>query len=597
MLLHRLLLWLLLLSRALGSPFRFGGVYSTEGKTATMVEAQRGYEVYIDMVNAENNGRGFLLKGKPGTEEFYFQYDFIWKDNHDDAELHAEQMNELIKEEKIHFNGGSHPSYAAEEMRIADEGGVLNYQCCVGPDELYEQGRKHVFGVPVSNRKYTKNTIRTLSLQKVGAMMIVYEESNQFTRSTCEAALQYLDEVEEVQRLSGDHVIRHFKENDVKDNDTFFKEVAMEAKERGLEAVIACVFPPEGEKLVNAFHDIKHPLKAFFATTGPTKKDWVDSFSPKWRVNDILSAAQWHRDMKYPDAFFGSTQKYNEIYERKYPGTHPTYNAAAASAVGLTLTQAIKNAFARCDISKTGGDADVLLYDPDAIECDDADDLGTRGYDRVLHALAELDMETFFGRVKFNYFQRNDGLDPVTTQIRERRLENGTVIRYIEAVLPLGYATQLMRYPAENRYQEDCKPGYYVGEDAFDPCQPCQPGEASHEVNADHCDSCPIGEWMDKTAQSACKLCPEGTHTEIRGATKNADCICKPGYFNHAQQPGVACQKCLEGATCAGGTELPIPLPGYWTTPTKRTDIYQCDPPSVCEGGANVTCAEGHEGR
>lgn len=572
---------------------RFGGVFSSHGETDTMIEAGDGYELGIDAVNALNDGKGFFVVGKPGTAGFYFKYQFYRRDDDSIEKKHYSELRKLYKEDDVHFIGGSHPKYAEKEMEISNALGRLNYQCCVGPDELYEKGLKYVFGIPASNRKYTKMTIRTLSLQNIGNPAIVYDVSNDFTRTTCEAALQYVDEIGDVQASANEILTFEFNKTAVTDD--FYKTVVQETKERGIQAVIACVFPDEGKLLVDSFHDQEYPLKAFFLTTGPTKKEWVESFEPEWRAKDIFSAAQWHRDMKYPDPVFGDTQKYTLEYEKKYDGQHPTYNAAAASAVILTLTEAIKDAFKRCDISKTDGDADELFFNPKAIDCDD--DLGERGYDRVLRTLKALDMETFFGRVKFNYYQRNDGLDPVTTQI-QTRYEDGNKSYYIEAVMPLGFATKLMNFPASNPYKESCKPGYFVNiEDEFNPCLPCKPGEASHLKNSRHCDSCPIGEWNDKAMQSNCSRCPEGTITEIRGASKLTDCMCKSGFFNVAGQAGVECETCPVGADCPGGTNPPIPQPGYWASSTRREEVYECDPPSNCKGGENVECETGHEGR
>lgn len=575
--------------------FRFGGVLSTvateEQDTTTMLEAKNGYGIYIDAVNELNNGRGFYVAGKEDTPGFYFKYDFIWREDNSDALIHAEKLQEIITEEKVHFVGGSHPTYAAEEMQICSENNVINYQCCVGPDELYEMDFKTVYGVPVSNREYTKMTIRTLSFHDLRTMAIIYEETNAFTRTTCEAAQAYADEVGAVQAKHSTNYIRTFNISNVETS--YFEEVAREAKKRGVEAVVACVFPDQGKLLVDAFHDIEYPLKAFFLTTGPTKKTWVNDFDPPFRADNLLSAAQWHRDMKYPDDFFGSTQEYANSYETKFK-VPPTYNAAAASAVGLSLTQAIQDAFIHCDISRTKGDVEVLLYDPSAIQCDDTT-LGKMGYDRVMKALAEIDMETFFGRIKFNYYRRNVGLDPVTTQVIKHTHANGVETRKIEAVLPLGYATQLMIYPAENMYSGDCQPGYYVGPDAFDKCQPCEPGDSSSTINSEHCDKCPTGEWNGKKAQSHCVHCPEGTVTEVRGATMISECKCRIGYYNIEQTTGVECQKCPFGATCAGGTELPVSLPGFWANETKRTEIYECDPPDICLG--NSTCEKGYEGK
>ena len=588
-----LLLFFASLVRCDNSTFRFGAVLSTEGDTEAMREAKYGYELFFDTLNARSDGRGLYLSGKNAVDGFYFKFDFLWREDFSDVDIHEREVKRLIEEDKIHFLGGSHPTYADKEMSLANDSGILNYHCCVGPDMLYERDRRTVFGIPASNREYTKTIIRTLALEEVGALAFVYQQDNAFTRSTCEAGIDFANEMGAVYAEESTHFIRTF--NQSSPDSEFLDDVVKGVKEHAIVAVIACVFPNAGKLLVDAFHDKEYPLKAFFLTTGPTKQTWVDSFDPKYRAYDLLSAAQWHHDMKYTDSFFGSALGYTELYQDKFDNLLPAYTSAGASAVGLTLVEAMKNAFMFCDILATEGNVEKLLYDADAVIC--TDEKKTRGYDRILEALADLDMDTFYGGVKFNFYRRNVGMDPVTTQVFKRTSQAGKEYGEIEAVLPLGYATELMNYPAENHYKEVCGPGYYVGSDSFAPCVLCEPGEISDQNNAKHCDSCPVGYWTNKPGQHQCEACPEGTHTEIRGATRVTDCICREGYFNAARERGVPCMPCPEGALCKGETAPPVPEKGYWAVETGRTAVYPCDPPTNCIGGENLLCEVGYTGR
>lgn len=585
---------LLLASALLGtafcdSTFRFGAVLSTEGSTADISGAQKGYELYFDTVNARSDGRGFFVEGKPGSEGFYFKYEFLRREDFSNRRTHKEEVMKLLEDDKIHFLGGSHPEYALDEMRMANESNVLCYHCCVGPDTFYERNFRTAFGITASNADFTRMLMRRLSFENATALTIIYQDDDDFTRETCEAADRYATEITEIRQVNNKFSIAFNGIYGTQENATNF---AKYCRKHAVDAVIACVTPDQGKILVNALHEEQYPLKAFYLTVGPTKQLWVDSFNPGEIANDLLSSTQWHAQVKYSDNFFSSTKDYVELFKKKF-GEDPDEDAAAASAVGVTLTQAIMNAFASCDISKTEGDVDALLDDPDSIVCDD--DLSISGHDRVLNALKALDIETFFGKIKFNFFRRNVGIHPVTTQVFAREAGEKTH-RVIEPVLPFGHATELFRFPAVNRYKEDCIPGEFIGPDTFEPCVLCPAGESSHKVNADHCDSCPIGEWTDKAGQSSCNRCPAGTFTNFTGATQLTDCICKVGYFNPDRQRGVECKQCPHGASCAGDTEPPVPHDGYWSDAT-TTEVYECDPSSVCLGGENSDCHEGYAGR
>ncbi|EGZ21734.1 hypothetical protein PHYSODRAFT_490482 [Phytophthora sojae] len=63
---------------------------------------------------------------------------------------------------------------------------------------------------------------------------------------------------------------------------------------------------------------------------------------------------------------------------------------------------------------------------------------------------------------------------------------------------------------------------------------------------------------------------------------------CSPGYYRTTTE---FCDACPEGATCAGGDDMPLAKPGYWR---EGEVVLACDPMFACLG-ANK-CAEGYTG-
>ena len=581
------------ISRALcHSTFRFGAVLSTVGSTRTIADAKDGYALYFDAVNALADGNGFFIQGKPETQGFYFKYEFLWREDFSDRRIHADEVQKLLEKDRVHFLGGSHPKYALQEMRLANQSSVLCYHCCVSPDSIYERNFPTTFGITATNKDFTKLLIRQLTFAQISSLAVVYDEDDEFTRTTCEATIAFGREF-----YAGDledrMIIVAFNGSDT--SPEIAEEFAQRAKRLKIAAVIGCVYPQKGRQLVHALDAVEYSLQSLFLTVGPSKQWWVNSIENGDLVRDLLSSAQWHESMNYVDDFFGSTAEYVELYKRKYSGASPDQDAAGASAVGLTLTKAITTAFTNCDITQTKGDVDALLYDTGSIACDDG--LEMTGYDRILRTLARLDIETFYGKVQFNPLRRNVALDPVTTQVFVRKTGDGEERRKIEAVLPVGYATKLIHYPAHNRYPDTCEAGQHRGKGAFDPCEPCASGTFSEKRNAKHCENCPIGHWLKSPGQSVCNKCPSGTTTNSTGATRKTDCICRVGFFNRAALKGVDCEPCPEGATCKGGIHAPIPNEGYWSSSLDRGEVYRCDSGSVCRGGEDSECAEGYTGR
>eukprot|EP00210_Caulerpa_lentillifera_P006567 g6272.t1 len=592
--LHFLVLLCIMRSAAGYFEFRLGAVLSSDGKTGEMSDARKGYELFFDEANAAKD-EDFMFLGRSKTEGFRMKYNFVSEDDNSNKKVHSNKVRGLVENNKIHFLLGSHPEYAAKEMKISSKSDILNFQCCVGPDSFYEKKYKRVFGIHVSNRKYVLLTMIKLSLEKVKRLWIVSDGRNEFTKTTCEEAWRFKNITQEASENVDEF---HYNVSDESDfNQAFFEDLAQRAKNSNVEAIIACLSKPDGKMLVDAFHDIKYPLKALFLTAGPTSPEWISNFSSPIRSDSLLSAAQWHKDMQYKDDFFKNGSHYVALYKKKFNGIEPSYVSASASATGLTLHLAIKRAFKNCDLSGTEGNVTKLLYNATAISCTGSKNSARTGYERIVSALRKTKNETFFGRVKFNRFQRNVENTPVTTQVfLDSDFTENLGSKSIKAVLPLThFTTDKFRFPAKNYYEKTCMPGYYIGPDFLDRCLPCKCGTISYHTNSTDCDSCSIGEYMDEEGQNECHKCPIGTTTSQKGSTSRDDCTCEKGYYNIHSEEGDVCKECPHGATCDGGTRCPYPKKGFWMNETWPDNAYPCDPSGTCLG--NYTCRKGNSGR
>ncbi|GMH34270.1 hypothetical protein BSKO_02104 [Bryopsis sp. KO-2023] len=567
--------------------FRVGAVLSNDGKTQEMSEARMGYQLFFNEVKKLHNGRGMRVEDKNGRA-FYFGFDFMWRDDSSNTSVHDREVEALLDEEKVHFLFGSHPEYALSETQLSNSRQRMNLQCCVGPDVVYKQGFPLVFGIPASNIRYTELAVRSMMLRGLRRVAILQREDNLFTKTTCEAAVADINKFGDFETEAMD-VAFVAKYDESRVNDTrMYEDVARRLKKENVDAVVACIFVQEASLLVEALHQSKRSLKSLFITVAPTIPQWVSGMGEL--SEHVLSAAQWHTKLKYTDSFFGTNQEYISKFEALH-GEVSTYIAAGASAVGYVTYFGIKYAFWNCDISKTGGVVDQLLFNSSALECDDQNEDWT-GYERVRQTIKGMNTDTFFGKIKFNAYQRNDGIDPPTTQVLPAK---GS--RRIDAVLPIGAANAQLVMPGRNAFKPTCAKGFFVGEDEFDPCDPCIPGEISDEENASHCNKCPLGSWVGESGQSVCKICPAGTITRGKGEKQLAGCVCKEGYFNPRGAAGEECQPCPDGAKCNGTDDFPIPEPGYWMNKTVPSEVYECEPADVCQGGLESSCKIGREGR
>jgi branched-chain amino acid transport system substrate-binding protein len=117
-------------------------------------------------------------------------------------------------------------------------------------------------------------------------------------------------------------------------------------------------------------------------------------------------AQQWHASLDYKDRWFGSAADFAERYKKTY-GEEPPYQAAQSAAAVLVYADALARA---------------QSLDPA----------------KVRDALAETDLETFFGPIKFDETGRNRAKPMVLTQARHGKYEVVSPKRWaeVEPIIP-----------------------------------------------------------------------------------------------------------------------------------------------------------------
>ncbi len=118
---------------------------------------------------------------------------------------------------------------------------------------------------------------------------------------------------------------------------------------------------------------------------GPAYKEFVDAVGPL--AENISSAAWWHPAVRYDGKdVLGSTENFNKLWNAKYKG-EPDYAQASAAAAGEILQLAIETA-------------------------------GTLDPAKVRDALAAMNTETFYGRIKFGPTGQISSLEPPVFQMQ-----------------------------------------------------------------------------------------------------------------------------------------------------------------------------------
>lgn len=255
-----LFFWLVLLlpeCSGVRNVFRTGAVLAKSGNVKEMVDARKGYELGVDVVNRLNEGKGFAVRDRTGAMN-YFKLEFDSKDDESKKEKHMDLLDSILDGDKpVDFLLGSHPEFAFEETKMSNRYKRINIQCCVGPDAVYAQNLPYVFGVQVSNKQYPQLAMYRMYLQKIQRLAVISRTDNAFTNSTCEAALTIARHTEDL-----DHdpllvkVVQGYEMNE-STNPKIFEDFVQDCIKENVEAVIACSFLDDGKLLIDAFHAAK----------------------------------------------------------------------------------------------------------------------------------------------------------------------------------------------------------------------------------------------------------------------------------------------------------------------------------------------------
>eukprot|EP00163_Fabomonas_tropica_P026281 TRINITY_DN4759_c0_g1_i1.p1 TRINITY_DN4759_c0_g1~~TRINITY_DN4759_c0_g1_i1.p1 ORF type:complete len:2765 (+),score=608.45 TRINITY_DN4759_c0_g1_i1:633-8927(+) len=151
-------------------------------------------------------------------------------------------------------------------------------------------------------------------------------------------------------------------------------------------------------------------------------------------------------------------------------------------------------------------------------------------------------------------------------------------------------------YAGPSYLYTECPPGQYA-QDFKIPCRPCANGTYAALVGSSRCLPCGQNQYTVNIGSSNCTTCPD--NTDILGDNRDSrkECKCKKGFYHPQYISGEPCDNCPDGGSCAGGIEIPLARPGYWSTPDNPILFMECDLPEACIGGPPHSCRRGYEGR
>jgi branched-chain amino acid transport system substrate-binding protein len=367
-----------------GAPVSLTGSLSHEG-----TDTLNGYNLWAEQVNAHG---GISIGGK----SYHVQIKYY--DDGSSSQTSAQLTRQLITSDKVNFMLGPYGSAAT----LTDEVIAQQYQIPMvegngAAKAIFAKNNPYIFGVLSPSPQYAGIMIQAaLSLPNPPKTIAIINANDAFSTEVAAAA----------KTLAASSGMTVVYTTSYPANATNLTGVLTAIKSGGVPDMILGS-GHEGEAITTLKEakqlGINPKLWAF--TVGPALPDFATTLGGD--ANYVISSSQWTPQVKYQGQdLFGTAQNFEQIYKAKY-NVEPSYQAASSVACGLAYQFALKNA-------------------------------GSIDPQKVLAALASLNVTTFYGPLKFSATGENDTKPMATIQI-----QSGQVV----TVFPSDVANGTLQYP------------------------------------------------------------------------------------------------------------------------------------------------------
>jgi branched-chain amino acid transport system substrate-binding protein len=351
----------------IGAPLALTGGLADEGK-----KQQVAYDMWLKRVNAAG---GINVGGKKVKVELV-SYDY------QSDEKRAQQMAEkLITQDKVDFLtapfGSGHTKVVAG---VAERYGVPVMASVASSESVFNQGYKYLFGTLAPNGGLVDAMITTFTAQMPSVKKIaILGREDVFPRSMAVTMKEHAEK-------AGLKVVH----NELYPVGALDHSASMSRiKASGAEWIYITGYTKDLILARKQMADLGVTAPIITMITGPAYQEFIDGLGPL--ANNVSSASWWHQSSQYKSAdVFGSTKAfYDEFVAREKHD--PDYVHASSAAALIALQMAIEKA-------------------------------GTADKAKVRDTLATLDVQTFYGPIKFGANGMNTGRDLPIIQVQSGKV-------------------------------------------------------------------------------------------------------------------------------------------------------------------------------
>ena len=354
---------------------------------------QRGVEMWRDEVNAAG---GIKAGGKS------YKIKLVTYDDQSQGGRVQQLYTRLIVQDKAQFLFGPYSSgLVATAAVISEQYGKLMVIGGGAEPKTYELGNKYLFEVITAADGYLANAVDALHAKNPQAKIAFVYSDDPFSKACVEAARGGAKE-------AGLNVVL---DESYAPTTTDFGPVINKIISSGADALLGGGHYPDGATLARQVYEQKAGLKWESILVAPGDEKFA-TLGPG--AAGVTTGSQWEVQVSYPPQFGLTTAQFVKGYKDKY-SAEPDYHSASGYTVGVVLQHAIEGA-------------------------------GSIDQDKVAAVLNAMDIQTFFGRVKFATDPGHHGLQVAHQMVLAQwQDKNGKLGR--EVVWPKAVASADLIYP------------------------------------------------------------------------------------------------------------------------------------------------------
>jgi branched-chain amino acid transport system substrate-binding protein len=329
-----------------------GASMSLTGKLAREGQlTKEGYELCQDKVNA--NG-GADVGGKKVKLDIQFQDDTSKPDT-------AAQLVDQFNDKGVKLILSSYGSANTEaQAAVVERNGQVMADSAGADDKIFNKGYKRTFAVLSPATEYAASIVKSIAemAQPKPRTMAFLSADDGFSKTVTEGGVA-------AAKAAGFEVVgTEYFPNGTSDVSSALTKIKGEKP----DVIIGSVHLVEGVAIVKQAKELGVKPAGFGETVAPPTPDFAATLQGD--AENVLGSSQWTDATKGEDKYFGNAKDYSKDIQAKY-GHAPDYHDAEASAACLAIVLGAEKA-------------------------------GSTEPDKIRDGMAALDVESFFGRLKFN---------------------------------------------------------------------------------------------------------------------------------------------------------------------------------------------------